>query len=116
MDLIRVSRRRRKRELIRVSIIVFIVNFFLAAFLLYQSQMEEYENQRNIRLCGSWILEQSGYVTTPEALHPYVKKTGEVLGGVHVYLTDDGDAFSNDTGVYRDTTRQYVRHRARKDI
>ncbi len=100
MDLIRVSRRRRKRELIRVSIIVFIVNFFLAAFLLYQSQMEEYENQRNIRLCGSWILEQSGYVTTPEALHPYVKKTGEVLGGVHVYLTDDGDAFSNDTGVY----------------
>ena len=59
----------------RVSLIVFLVSFFLAAFLLYQSQMEEYENQRNIRLCGSWILEQSGYVTTPEALHPYVKNS-----------------------------------------
>lgn len=94
MDLISVSRRRRRKELVRVSLIVFLVSFFLAAFLLYHSQMEEYENQRNIRLCGSWILEQPGFVTTPEALHPYVKKTGEVLGGVHVYLNDGGDAFS----------------------
>ena len=100
MDLISVSRRRRRKELVRVSLIVFLVSFFLAAFLLYQSQMEEYENQRNIRLCGGWILEQPGFVTTPEALHPYVKKTGEVLGGVHVYLNDGGDAFSNDTGMY----------------
>lgn len=100
MDLISVSRRRRRKELVRVSLIVFLVSFFLAAFLLYHSQMEEYENQRNMRLCGSWILEQSGYTTTSEVLHPYVKKTGEVLGGVQVYLNDGGDAFSNDTGMY----------------
>ena len=100
MDLISVSRRRRRKELVRVSVIVFLVSFFLAAFLLYQSQMEEYEKQRNIRLCGSWILEQSDFTTAPEELHPYVKKTGEVLGGVHVYFNDSGDELSNDTGMY----------------
>ena len=52
MDLISVSRRRRRKELVRVSLIVFLVSFFLAAVLLYHSQMEEYENQRNISCRG----------------------------------------------------------------
>ncbi len=100
MDLISVGRRRRRKELIRVSAIVFLVSFFLAAFLLYHSQMEEYENQRNIRLCGSWILEKEALYETPESLHPYVEKLGEVLAGVHVYCGDSGDAYENDTGLY----------------
>lgn len=99
MDLIRVGRRRRKKELMRVSVIVFLVSFFIAAFLLYHSQMEKYERQRNVRLCGSWILEQSSFMTTSETLHPYVEKTGEVIGGVHVYFKDSGDMFENDTGL-----------------
>ena len=100
MDLIRIGRQRRKKELIRVSAIVFLVSFFLAAFLLYNSQMREYENRRNIRLCGSWILEKGIFSETSESLHPYVKKLGEVLGGVHVYYEDSGDAYDNDTGLF----------------
>lgn len=100
MDLIRVGRRRRRKELIRVSAIVFLVSFFLAAFLLYHSQMEEYENQRNIRLCGSWLLEKEIFYETPQDLHPYVEKLGEILGGVHVYYESTGDAYENDTGLF----------------
>lgn len=100
MDLIRIGRRRRKKELIRVSAIVFLVSFFLAAFLLYHSQMQEYESQRNIRLCGSWILEKGMFFETPKELHPYVKKLGEVNGGVHVYYDNSGDVYENDTGLF----------------
>ena len=100
MDLIRVGRRRRKKELIRVSVIVFLVSLFLAAFLLYYSQVPEYENRRNIRLCGGWILEKEMFDETPGNLHPYVEKTGEVLGGVHVYTNGDGTMYQRDTGVY----------------
>ncbi len=100
MDLIRIGRRRRKKELIRVSAIVFLVSFFLAAFLLYNGQMREYENRRNIRLCGNWILEKGIFFETPKSLHPYVEKLGEVLGGVHVYYEDSGDAYDNDTGLF----------------
>lgn len=103
MDLIRIGRRRRRRELMRLSVIVFFVSFFLAAFLLYHSQMGAYEHQRNIGLYGRWILSKGAFASTQEDLHPYVKKLGDVRGGVHVYYEDSGYVQTNDTGLYMGT-------------
>ncbi len=99
MDLIRVSRKRRKKQLIRITVMAFLVSFFSSAVLLYHSQMEEYEHQRNMHLYGKWILCRQSWVTPEDNLHPYVEKLGTVEGGVHVYYEAEGDARENDTGL-----------------
>ncbi len=83
MQLLRISRKRRRKQIYRITIMAFLISVFVCASILYHSQMSAYQRQADYKNYGKWFLcsEKGGIAPS----HPYLEQAGDAISGIGIY-------------------------------
>lgn len=103
MNLLARSRRRRRKQLRRITMIACCISIFLCGSMLYQGHMKPYQRQADFKNYGHWILRQMLPEGQEGLSHPYLEQSGEMTTGVHIYGEAEKGEEAENTGYYLGT-------------
>lgn len=104
MNLLARSRRRRRKQLRRITMIACCISIFLCGSMLYQGHMKPYQRQADLKNYGHWILRQKLPEGQEGLSHPYLEQSGEMTTAVHIYgKAEKREEEAEDTGYYLGT-------------
>ena len=78
--------KRRKKDVVYIILVSFIVTFFMSGILMFQSILDSYVREKNRDTYGDWVIASE----SSELSHPYLAEKGSVSNAV--YLCDQEGA------------------------
>lgn len=109
MNLLARSRRRRRKQLRRITMIACCISIFLCGSMLYQGHMKPYQRQADLKNYGHWILRQKLPEGQEGLSHPYLEQSGEMTTAVPIYgKAEKREEEAEDTGYYLGTISEHA--------